>query len=114
MRIGELISSRLGQDVGTEPKVDEAGASDLGRLGQVGKLELGNEARGKLTRRLAFTVGQAQCHIRLVVAELWSGGRPELWIDTGDGFDPGAQQRSKGRHKPRLFHCPIDLTYRSK
>jgi hypothetical protein len=90
MRIGELISNHLGQDVGTEPKVDEAGASDLGRLGQVRNLELGNELGGNLTRWLAFTIGQAQCHIRLVMAELRSGGRPELGIDTGDGFDPGA------------------------
>jgi hypothetical protein len=24
------------------------------------------------------------------MAELRTGGRPELWINTGDGFDPGA------------------------
>jgi hypothetical protein len=105
MRVRKLIGDRLGQDVGTEPKVEKAGPSNLGRLGQVGSLELGNELRGNLTRWLAFTVGQAQCHIRLVMAELRTGGRPELWINTSDGFDPGAQQRSKGRHKPRLFHC---------
>jgi len=90
MRIRKLIGDRLGQDVGTEPKVDEAGPSDLGRLGQVGNLELGDELGGNLTRWLAFTIRQAQCHIRLVMAELRTGGRPELRINTGDGFDPGA------------------------
>ena len=109
VRISELIGYCLSQDIGAQPEVEKAGPSDLGRLDEVGNLELGNEAGGNLTRRLVFTIGQAQRHIRLIVAELWSGGRPKLWIDTGNSFDPSAQQRSKGRHKPRLFHCPIDL-----
>ncbi len=37
------------------------------------------------------------------MAELWLGGRPELWVDTGDGFDPGAQQRMKARAQPEII-----------
>ena len=106
MRVGELIGGGLGQHLGPQPEVDEARASDLWRLAKISDLELGDDARGDLTRRLAFAVGQAQGHVGLVVAELWSGGRPKLWVDAGHGLDPATQQSSKGRHKRRLFHCP--------
>ena len=111
--VGELIGDSLGQHVGPESEVDEAGSGDLWRLAKIGNLELGNYVRGNLPRRLAFGVSQAQRHVRLVVAELWSGGRPKLGVDAGDGLDPATQQCSKGRHRRRLFHCPVQWLTRS-
>ena len=51
VRVGELVGDSLGQHVGPQPEVDEAGSGDLGRLAQIGNLELGDNVRGNLTRR---------------------------------------------------------------
>ena len=79
----------------------------------------GGSQRSRQPRSLAMTcaaisrgglpsvLAGAQRHVRLVVAELWFGGRPKLWVDAGDGLDPATQQCSKGRHRRRLFHCPV-------
>ncbi|MPM69420.1 hypothetical protein SDC9_116365 [bioreactor metagenome] len=95
MRVSQLLVDGVGQHVGAQPEVDEAGPGDLGGLAQIVQIKGADDALGYVARFGAFLLGQSQRDIRLEVTELRLGGWTQLRVGPGNRFDPLGENRGQ-------------------